>query len=235
MDWTLDGLVAYTERWHDTWEIVASIATLCAVMIALAIALVEGRARSKAQASELERLRVERDEARTERATAEQADRQRVLEAQARQVVIWAEVEHDGDALAIEVTAVNYSDTPIFSVTIYAPEREPRSKSDRLILVGHDAGTLMPRAEHVSRARVMRSVREEQHGAESSSAESRRFEVGHHDPLLFWVNVVFRDSRGNWWRRLADGGLQDAEPWSPEKAVHVDVRNPWTWGHGETD
>lgn len=90
-------LFTYTERWHDTWAVIASMATLCAVIVALAIARVGSRARSKAQV-EMERLRPERDEARRERGAAGQAERQRALEAQTREVVIRAAQCIDPDA-----------------------------------------------------------------------------------------------------------------------------------------
>jgi hypothetical protein len=227
MNRTFEWLRFYTERWHDTWEIVGSIATLLAVITALVIALVEGRARARTQADELERLRVERDEARREREVVEDAERQRAREAQARQVVIWAEIERDRNDLVLDVTTVNYSDAPIFSATVYVPEREPRFEFDRVIGVGENVGTLMPRGEHVGRARVAHAPHEGPHGPDGPRGELRRFEVGHQDPLLPHIAVVFRDAHGNWWRRAGDGALQTTEPWTPEESMPVDAHNPW--------
>lgn len=126
-------LIEYVERWHDAWEIVAALAsvigtaaTIGAVVVALKLGRREARDRAEAQRAELERLRQERDEARQERDRAEHAASTRQREAQARRIVIqdvMTVVEGRFGTNENEVSVTNYSDMPVFDLTLFCPHR----------------------------------------------------------------------------------------------------------------
>jgi hypothetical protein len=107
-------LLAHTDRWHDTWEIVGALATSAAVLFSLITTLVQSRARARAE--------EERDVAISRERSIEDELRRERREAQARGIAIWiTEGGHDpqtGDSTddLITIYVKNYTQMPVFNV-----------------------------------------------------------------------------------------------------------------------
>lgn len=131
----MDWLLAYVDRWHDTYEVVGAVATAAAVVIALWAGIHEVKGRRAAE-RDAAQARLERD---TERANAAAARRQEEREQhererrrQALRVIAWHDTRNVREATEEEFArpdflsrqahilyVVNHSDAPIFDLTTF--------------------------------------------------------------------------------------------------------------------
>lgn len=176
--WT--WFTGYTNRWHDTWEIVGALGSAGAAGAAVWIA---SRERADRQAAERDR-----DQARREQRAAELAGVRREREAQARQVVVWLTRQArtpigDGPPRPPWVLAwyANYSSMPIKNAVVVA--RGELIKDNGFVFA------LLPGHEPVQA---------------SFSEEILATKILDSD-----IAVDFRDAANVRWRRGADGSLDE--------------------------
>lgn len=119
----MDWLREYTAAWHDTWEIVAALATSAAVLVALlSIRTERRRARAEHERAEHATAQAVAERARSDAWRAEQADAAR--RAQALRVIAYparkAVFRSIGGTSAHtwELKVANHSDAPIFDVHV---------------------------------------------------------------------------------------------------------------------
>ncbi|MFC4632159.1 hypothetical protein ACFO6V_28210 [Promicromonospora alba] len=167
-------LIKYVERWHDAWEVVAAVAsivgsgaTVGAVVVALMLGRREARDRAEAQRAELERLRQERDEARQERDKAEQTAITRQREAQARRIVlqdVMTVVEGRFGTNEVEVTVSNYSDMPVFDLTLFCPHRSSQPNRGPQVHILNPNESVTHLFRHVGSSSVSHATFRDAHG-----------------------------------------------------------------------
>lgn len=191
------------------WDVLTAIGTVGAVLVALALGLVEQRRAAleqlqsnERQRGELARLAEERDAARS--AQHDQAERE--VARQARGVAAWFEqvavtatvggrrikLYDDGSEVRVErptVTAVNHSEMPVFGVEVHV-----HTDGDPLSTLLEAIPVLAPRAER------------------SWNLKDHSFHWYNELPS---VSVTFRDANGISWRRDQDGTLERRAPEVP--------------------
>lgn len=186
---SLDGLHAYVERWHDTWDVVGAAFTALAVIVSLFFGMQQyRRVQRELQDTRKEKQRLELRAARRER------------EQQVRRVVVYPTAlmastrpgnNHDvlhfdsaGDPVQLEV--FNHADMPIFDVKAAAIRGDRRHVH---IHGGSLSRPLLPGASALVEASAMPSARPE-------------------DGALGWRHAVLvRDGHGQRWIRDVVGGV----------------------------
>lgn len=181
MDGFWNWLIAYTTRWHDTWEIVGALATAAAAAVALWLASRE----------RVDRVRAEQERAAAVQARieAEEAERRRRREDQARRLVVSATRSvyvRVGQDVTFDITVryINRSDMEILGCSVMISGRWTAlgSRHDKGVV-----GVLEP-------GRVVEGIADVHDGPE---------------PELAAIAVRFRDASGVQWDRFADGRLTE--------------------------
>lgn len=161
------------------WDVLTGVGTIGAVLVALALGLHQNKASKDRQSRELERLEVERDEARAAQTVAEQSEATRRKEEQARLIGLWVvktprEDVSGSPSSTYLVKFANYSQAAIFDVAAF-----PEVSSD-------------------SEASLFSELQPEKHNSVS-------FDGGVHEMTFV---LTFRDIQGARWRRFQDGSLR---------------------------
>ncbi len=189
-----DSLHAYSERWHDLWEIIGALGAAGAVIVALLLAWRENRARQKTD----EELKIERQR----REQIELLTLERGQQEFARFVAVWTNLElsedqHDDSHTQVILNVGNYSNAPVFDI-FFGYE----SAANQIELFSH-------LGEHFdsnfnNTARTLPSLNPGQvitvrlpHLLPSGRPATTEKEL-----------IMFRDIRGALWFRFADGRLQ---------------------------